>query len=188
MNPGQHPDRSNIPQSGNPIEIPLHVTYVCDRTIRRKLVRVETLMMWWSLRLWGLITIAGVLMAGRRWANDEGVINIAGMAGAFCVGVAFVLSLIVMQSIWRLLFGRGGFSSYAAPGTMVAADYSHATVDLRIRFRDKFRNLPYREIKRLTVFRDVVYLRKRDGDSIPIPRDLIPEPALALMRNAGVRM
>lgn len=188
MNPGQHADHSNSPQSGNPIEVPLHVAYVCDRTIRRKLVQVETLMLWGSLRLWGPTLIVGVVMAGRRWANDEGEINIAGMAAAFCVGVAFVLSLIVMLSMWRLLFGRGGFSGYAAPGTMVAADYGHHTVDLRIGFVRGFRDLPYREIKRLFVFRDVVYLRKRDGAGIPIPRELAPEPALALMRNAGVRM
>ncbi|WP_328391959.1 hypothetical protein [Nocardia sp. NBC_00416] len=185
MNPDQHEDRSNFPPSG---EIPLHVTYVCDSAIRRKLVRVETLMLWSSGRLWGLLVIAGVVMAGRRWAYDEGVVDIAGMAGAFCVGVVFVLSLIIVLSLWRLLFGRGGFSSYAAPGTTVVAVYGHDIVDFQIRMGDKFRNLPYREIKRLNLFRDVVYLRRRDGAGIPIPRELAPETALALMRDAGVRM
>lgn len=186
MNSGQY-GRSNFPQSGSPIEIPLHVTYVCDATIRRKLVRIETLMMWSSLQVWGPIVAVGAGTAGTRWANDDGVVNAAGMTGAFCVGVVFMLSLIAVVSVWRLLSGRGGFSRYAAPGTVVVADYNYDTVDLQIRL-DKFRNLPYGEIKRLKVFRDAVYLRKRGGQGVPIPRQLVPEAALALMRSAGVRM
>ena len=87
-----------------------------------------------------------------------------------------------------MLSGRGGFSNYATPGTMIAADYSADTLDLQVRLGNNFRNLPYHEIKRLTVFRDVVHLRKKNGDSIAIPRELAPEPALALIRKAGVRM
>ncbi|MBF6237361.1 hypothetical protein [Nocardia otitidiscaviarum] len=167
---------------------PLHTTFVCDNTTMRRLVWVDTLMLWRKSTLWLLIVGVGVLGAGTRWANDEGEFDIPGMMGAGAIFVAFTLFLIGVTSLWRLLAGRGGSADYARPGTQITASYDRDTADLRIPFQPSFRNLPYHQIKRLHVFDAVVYLRKRDSQGIAIPRELAPEPALALMRAAGVRM
>lgn len=198
MYPGRqsHPEQppQGYPGQGQfaaPAAGPVEVTFVSDQTTARTLGRVTALMNWRLPALWIFVAVLPVILLVRGIfrllsGGTDTKIDPVEIFGAFFVVLAFELVVLVLLTGWTMVRGNPHIRRYSRPGTQMWARYTHDALYLRLP-QSVDMHLPYTNIKRLSVYRDVVYLRKSDGKGFALPRGLASEPALALMRNAGVR-
>jgi hypothetical protein len=199
MYPGQqpHPDRPAraYPAQARfaaPADGPVEVAFVSDQTTARTLSRVTALMNWRLPGLWMFVAALPVVLlvggiARSLASGTDTEVDLVEVFGAFFVVLAFELVVLVLLTGWTMVRGNPHIRRYSQSGTQMRARYTHDALHLRLP-HSVDTHLPYTHIKRLSLHRDTVYLRKSDGKGFALPRALVSEPALALMRNAGVRM
>ncbi|WP_040789145.1 hypothetical protein [Nocardia paucivorans] len=171
---------------------PIEVTHLSDQATGRALSRVTALMTWRLPALWIFVMVLPVLVLLRGTfrlltRKPDTTVDPSEIFGAFFVVLVFELVILVLVTGWTMVRGNPNVRRYSQPGTQMWARYTHDALHLRLPHTADI-HLPYPHIKRLYLFRDVVYLRKNDGKNFALPRTLAPKAALSLMRDAGVRI
>ncbi|KAF0845028.1 hypothetical protein [Nocardia caishijiensis] len=169
------------PQPGAPID----VTYVCDDNTAKRLNRAAALVSFRLPNKWGLLLALPAFMLARGTISvlsDGGEAVIGEMAGAFFIVVAFELVVIALAVGLQLARVNPKFKAIAGPGHQMRAQYTDDAVRLWQTTGEVTNR--YVDFKRVLTQGDVVFLQPTGTQGFVVPRELVPDAALARLRRA----
>ncbi len=164
---------------------PIDVTYVCDENTARRLTRGRALITWRLPSKWGFLLAlpAFLLVRGTiAMTSNGGDAKIGEMLGAFLVVLAFELVVVALITGVQLARVDPAFLAIAGPGQRMSARYTADAMELH-QSSGQVTNR-YVDIKRVIVSGGVVFLQPVGTRGFFVPREIVPDEAVARLRAA----
>ncbi|MEV0336987.1 hypothetical protein [Nocardia sp. NPDC050717] len=180
--PVEHPRHQGFSHQGAPIEI----TYTCDGDTARRLNRGAALVTWRLPAKWGFLLAIPAFLLFRGTISilsDGGEAVLGEMARAFLLVLAFELVVVTVITGIQLARVNPKFTAVAGPGHRMSVRYTGDTMHLW-QTSGQVSNR-YADIKRVLTQDDVVFVQPNRTEGFVLPRELVPDAALARLRGAA---
>ncbi|WP_194819259.1 hypothetical protein [Nocardia sp. XZ_19_385] len=173
----------SAPQSDTGLLI--EASYICDSTTAVRLSRAAALIAWRLPMRWGILLALPVFLLTRNTLQslaDGGGSEPAEVCGAACAVLAVELVLAGILTAVRMTRPTANIKAYSYSGARMSATYTPEAMELSLVTQPLTH--PYREIRKVITTDDAVYLQPADTNGYVLPRELVPDAALTLLRSA----
>ncbi|MEV6280409.1 hypothetical protein [Nocardia sp. NPDC051832] len=180
---GQHsyPDQP-APQPDTALH---ETTFICDSATALRLSRAAALIAWRLPLRWGILLALPVFLLTRNtihWLADGTDSAPSEICGSFFAVLAIELVLVGILTAVRMNRPAANIKAYSYSGARMSARYTPDAMELSLVTQPLTHR--YREIRKIVTTEDAVYVQPADANGYVLPRELVPDSALALLRSA----
>ncbi|GAB2674129.1 hypothetical protein [Nocardia goodfellowii] len=163
----------------------IETTFRCDSATATRLSRAAALIAWRLPVRWGLLLVLPVFLLTRNtihWLARGGSTTPGEIAGAAFAVLAVELVAVGVLTAVRMNRPTANIKAYSFSGARMSAQYTRDAMELNLVTQSLTHR--YRDIRKVITADDVVYLQPVNTNGYVLPRELVPDTALTLLRSA----
>ncbi|MFC9993664.1 hypothetical protein [Nocardia sp. NPDC127526] len=165
---------------------PIECSYPADAGTALRLSRAAELARWRSPKTWAslaafplIVVVPRIIQTITRSSLSNP--GLSGIIGSYFAVFAFALIVGALVTAVRLMRPNPQVTEYAAAGIRMRVRYDLHSMEVALATGTT--TVIYHQIEDLAVIGGAVFIRPRTGSGFALPRELVPAPALALIRD-----
>ncbi|MEV0250720.1 hypothetical protein AB0H76_29280 [Nocardia sp. NPDC050712] len=180
------PQQQPVSQSDSPEQSyrPIEAFYVCDSKTALRLSRAAALLAWRLPLRWGILLVLPVFLLTRGTiqllAEGTGTEPRA-MLGTCSLVLALEVFAVCIGTAVRMVHPGANIKAYSYSGARMSARYTPEAMELSLVTQPLTHS--YDDIRKIIATDDVVYVHAAGTNGYVLPRELVPDEALALLQR-----